>query len=104
MYAHVVMYARILRMQTRSWIFTTLAVAAKDARAILQLHRCLHFTICVSSLRRGYVKILCIVPILTDVIPEGNPVLQLHQILLTVLLDFHDLRRGGQLLCGRSAN
>lgn len=29
--------------------------------------------LCVSSLRRGHANLLCIVPILTDGNPEGNP-------------------------------
>jgi len=31
--------------------------------------------LCVSSLRRGHANLLCIVPILTDGNPEGNPIL-----------------------------
>ncbi len=31
--------------------------------------------LCVSSLRRGHANLLCIVPILTDGNPEGNPII-----------------------------
>lgn len=35
--------------------------------------------LCVSSLRRGHANLLCIVPILTDGNPEGNPTLHASQ-------------------------
>jgi hypothetical protein len=34
---------------------------------------CTLLDLCVSSLRRGHANLLCIVPILTDGNPEGNP-------------------------------
>jgi hypothetical protein len=36
--------------------------------------------LCVSSLRRGHANLLCIVPILTDGNPEGNPTCFIYEI------------------------
>lgn len=44
-------------------------VTAKKEKKLFTL-----LDLCVSSLRRGHANLLCIVPILTDGNPEGNPI------------------------------
>jgi len=53
--------------------------------------------LCVSSLRRGHANLLCIVPILTDGNPEGNPHVSMHnkhtREATTMSLEYHSAPR-----------
>ncbi len=64
----VVVWPTTINQSNKSWI-----EPPQDCNVLTEKKIVTLLDLCVSSLRRGHANLLCIVPILTDGNPEGNP-------------------------------